>query len=109
MKNTYLYVSYQTSKTEKVYFIDGNFFLIASKRSSLNVFCFFSGDCTTGCDATGKYLDQFEEVVKYSLPKGPSLAAFFAESIQVTISSNFFFNGDFILKLVRLTIKLHRV
>ena len=29
-----------------------------------------------------RYLDQLEEVVKYSLPKGNSLAGFFAESIQ---------------------------
>ena len=28
------------------------------------------------------YLDQLEEVVKYSLPKGKSVAGFFAESIQ---------------------------
>ena len=28
------------------------------------------------------YLEQLEEVVKFSLPKGPSIAAFFAESIQ---------------------------
>jgi len=28
------------------------------------------------------YLDQLEEVIRYSLPKGKSLAAFFAESIQ---------------------------
>ena len=40
------------------------------------------GDCTTECKASGQYMGQFEEVVKYSLPKGPSLAAFFAESIQ---------------------------
>lgn len=43
----------------------------------------FSGDCgPSDCKASSKYMDQFEEVVKYSLPKGPSLAAFFAESIQ---------------------------
>ena len=29
-----------------------------------------------------KYLDQFEELVRYSLPKGKSIAGFFAESIQ---------------------------
>ena len=29
-----------------------------------------------------KYLDQFEELVRYSLPKGKSVAGFFAESIQ---------------------------
>ena len=28
------------------------------------------------------YLDQLEEIVRYSLPKGKSLAGFFAESIQ---------------------------
>merc|ERR1719367_1661766 len=39
--------------------------------------------CQPGsCMAAGAYMEQFEEVVKYSLPKGPSLAAFFAESIQ---------------------------
>jgi alanine-glyoxylate transaminase/(R)-3-amino-2-methylpropionate-pyruvate transaminase len=41
-----------------------------------------SGDCTTSCNASGQYLDQFEEIVRYSLPKGQSLAALFAESIQ---------------------------
>ena len=29
-----------------------------------------------------KYLDQIEEIVRYSLPKGKSVAGFFAESIQ---------------------------
>ena len=29
-----------------------------------------------------EYLDQFEELVRYSLPKGKSVAGFFAESIQ---------------------------
>ena len=29
-----------------------------------------------------QYLDQFEELVRYSLPKGKSVAGFFAESIQ---------------------------
>ena len=29
-----------------------------------------------------KYLDQFEELVRYSLPKGKSVAGFFADSIQ---------------------------
>ena len=29
-----------------------------------------------------KYLDQLEEIVRYSLPKGKSVAGFFAESIQ---------------------------
>lgn len=42
-----------------------------------------SCNCADGhCGASDAYLDQFEEVVKYSLPKGKSLAAFFAESIQ---------------------------
>ena len=38
------------------------------------------GDCATAVD---NYMDQFEEVVRYSLPKGKSVAGFFAESIQV--------------------------
>ena len=29
-----------------------------------------------------RYLDQLEEIVRYSLPKGKSVAGFFAESIQ---------------------------
>ena len=29
-----------------------------------------------------KYLDQIEEIVRYSMPKGKSVAGFFAESIQ---------------------------
>jgi len=37
------------------------------------------GECA---NAVEKYMDQFEEVVRYSLPKGKSVAAFFAESIQ---------------------------
>ena len=40
------------------------------------------GDCATAVD---NYMDQFEEVVRYSLPKGKSVAAFFAESIQVKV------------------------
>jgi len=32
--------------------------------------------------AVDNYIDQLEEVVRYSLPKGKSVAAFFAESIQ---------------------------
>ena len=40
-------------------------------------------DCSPGqCAASGQYMDQFEEVVKYSLPKGKSVAGFIAESIQ---------------------------
>ena len=39
--------------------------------------------CGTGpCQAAGQYMGQFEEAVKYTLPKGPSMAAFIAESIQ---------------------------
>jgi len=37
------------------------------------------GDCATAVD---NYMEQFEEVVRYSLPKGKSVAGFFAESIQ---------------------------
>ena len=40
--------------------------------------------CQDGlCAAGPKYLDQMDEVFKYSLPKGGKLAGFFAESIQV--------------------------
>jgi len=41
-------------------------------------------DCAAdgACKATTDYMTQFDEVVKYSLPKGKSMAAFFAESIQ---------------------------
>jgi len=39
--------------------------------------------CGNGlCAAGPKYLDQMDEVFKYSLPKGGKLAGFFAESIQ---------------------------
>eukprot|EP00088_Acartia_fossae_P003947 TRINITY_DN11696_c0_g1_i1.p1 TRINITY_DN11696_c0_g1~~TRINITY_DN11696_c0_g1_i1.p1 ORF type:complete len:499 (+),score=87.62 TRINITY_DN11696_c0_g1_i1:38-1534(+) len=37
------------------------------------------GECASAVD---NYMEQFEEVVRYSLPKGKSVAAFFAESIQ---------------------------
>ena len=41
--------------------------------------------CTCGpiCEASDAYLNQLDEVFKYSLPKDGKLAAFFAESIQV--------------------------
>ena len=39
------------------------------------------GECASAVD---NYMEQFEEVVRYSLPKGKSVAAFFAESIQVS-------------------------
>jgi len=40
--------------------------------------------CTCGpiCEASDAYLNQLDEVFKYSLPKDGKLAAFFAESIQ---------------------------
>jgi len=43
--------------------------------------------CNAGCPpdacfATDKYIDQLEEVFRYSCPKGESVAALFAESIQ---------------------------
>ena len=42
-------------------------------------------DCAAGtCQASGAYLNQFDEVFKYSLPKDGKIAAFFAESIQVS-------------------------
>ena len=49
-----------------------------------------SCDCPEGhCTASEAYLDQFDEVFKYSLPKGGQVAGFFAESIQVyTIKVN---------------------
>ena len=37
------------------------------------------GECAHAVD---RYMDQLEEVVRYSLPKGRSVAGFFAESIQ---------------------------
>ena len=37
----------------------------------------------TTCEASNAYLNQLDEVFKYSLPKGGKVAAFFAESIQV--------------------------
>ena len=37
------------------------------------------GECA---DAVDRYMEQLEEVVRYSLPKGRSVAGFFAESIQ---------------------------
>jgi len=37
------------------------------------------GECA---ETVSHYMDQFDEVVRYSLPKGKSVAAFFAESIQ---------------------------
>merc|ERR1711872_748579 len=37
------------------------------------------GECA---ETVSNYMDQFDEVVRYSLPKGKSVAAFFAESIQ---------------------------
>ena len=40
--------------------------------------------CQVGeCAAGPAYLDQMDEVFKYSLPKGGKVAGFFAESIQV--------------------------
>ena len=36
------------------------------------------------CSSAQKYVDQLEEVLSYSIPRG-KLAAFFAESIQVRI------------------------
>ena len=41
-------------------------------------------NCQAGtCNASEAYLNQFDELFKYTLPKGGKLAAFFAESIQV--------------------------
>ena len=37
----------------------------------------------TICEASHAYLNQLDEVFKYSLPKDGKVAAFFAESIQV--------------------------
>jgi len=40
-------------------------------------------ECPPGqCAAAGKYVDQIEEVLRYSAPKG-RVGGFFAESIQV--------------------------
>jgi alanine-glyoxylate transaminase/(R)-3-amino-2-methylpropionate-pyruvate transaminase len=42
-----------------------------------------SCNCSPGqCVASGKYVDQLEEVLRYSAPKG-RVGGFFAESIQV--------------------------
>ncbi len=42
--------------------------------------------CEQGqCQASEGYLNQFDEIFKYSLPKDGKVAAFFAESIQVKI------------------------
>jgi len=39
--------------------------------------------CSPGkCEAASKYVDQLEEVLRYSAPKG-RIGGFFAESIQV--------------------------
>ena len=45
------------------------------------------GECLVAVD---NYMDQLEEVVRYSLPKGGRVAGFFAESIQVVFSLPFF-------------------
>lgn len=38
------------------------------------------------CEACDKYFDEFQDVIKHSLPKSGKIAAFIAESIQVIIS-----------------------
>lgn len=49
-------------------------------------------NCSPGqCAASGKYVDQLEEVLRYSAPKG-RIGGFFAESIQV---SNYFRGCEF--------------
>lgn len=45
-----------------------------------------SCNCSPGqCVASGKYVDQLEEVLRYSAPKG-RVGGFFAESIQVILT-----------------------
>lgn len=44
-------------------------------------------NCTPGqCAASGKYVDQLDEVLRYSAPKG-RVGGFFAESIQVNLQT----------------------
>ena len=47
-------------------------------------------NCSPGkCEASAKYVDQLEEVLRYSAPKG-RIGGFFAESIQVFPPKKFF-------------------
>ena len=41
------------------------------------------GECAS---AVENYMEQLEEVVRYSLPRDGRMAAFFAESIQATVA-----------------------
>ncbi len=44
-------------------------------------------NCAPGqCAASGKYVDQLDEVLRYSAPKG-RVGGFFAESIQVNLQA----------------------
>ena len=49
-----------------------------------------SCECADGqCAAGPAYLNQMDEVFKYTLPKGGRVAGFFAESMQVWVCLNF--------------------
>ena len=45
------------------------------------------GECAS---AVENYMEQLEEVVRYSLPRDGRMAAFFAESIQATVAPSVF-------------------